>query len=228
MDERKLESVCRFLYLAEKEYEALSQYCNSLSQLTHAFNEPKSNHNNNRSKNTETRPSSLSAHDGKDRHLGYIMDPNSFLKNTYILEYQNKQKAALLAYTNSLTTLQTIHKKLSQCHDTIVKVEKNCTVQAAPIHANSHYDNSNDHFDEFAKSISNHLGLSKRVLKTCASSMSAGFGPFYDNGMIKNLGGSNSGQESSILEDWHEIRIVAVTAYRGSIAQMKQLIASVN
>jgi len=67
----------------------------------------------------------------------------------------------------------------------------------------------------------NHLNLSTRVLHTCCSSSAVGFGPFHQNGILKNLIGGNDGDE-----EWHRIRIVALSSMRSSISRFEVYIAN--
>ena len=224
-----------FLSIANEEYEALTNYCNSLSLLTHAI------HNNTASTPTISTSISATNDNNNNNESSEVMDPNLFLpkqllsssssssSSSSLFLQKEKQSNALKEYQNSLNELQNIHSKLLTCHDTIVNV-MNDDVKEHQLQQSSqsiHLLSSTSTLVLLVKSISNHLELSTRVLKTCASSMKNGYGPFYENGLLKNLGGGGgditSGTSSS-MEDWHEIRIVALTAYRGSIVRLKQMV----
>jgi hypothetical protein len=206
-----------FLNLANQEYEALANYCNSLSHLTHAIHAPKQQQQQNKQQQRQRQ-----RYRRPRQSQSKIMDPNLFLQqpstsSSYSSSYsstRNLQLNALIEYQNTLQILQNIHSKLVQCQQKQTK------------------KNMNNEGESEASIISlRHLELSTRILKTCSSSMKYGYGPLYENGIIKNLAGSNTGtsgtgndNDSDSLEDWHEIRMVALTSYRGSIARLKLFI----
>ncbi len=199
-----------FLTLANEEYDALATYCNSLSILSHSIHNPQRK-NDSFSTNIHTRYSSSTSSS---------LDPNLFLSHTSNFFQQSSQQQqiidALHTYQDSLDKLQNIHSNLIQCHDKLQNQSEN--------ENQNRYDN-NQTYSCIYDATSNHLGLSTRVLKTCSSFMKTGHGPFYENGILKNVGGGNSKDYSSdSLEDWYEIRIVSLTAYRASVARLKQMI----
>lgn len=209
MDNQKTTTLTSsFLTLANEEYDALATYCNSLSILSHSIHNPQRK-NDSFSTNIHIRNSSSSS---------TSLDPNLFLNHTSTFFQQSSQqqqiKDALQTYQDSLDKLQSIHSNLIQCHD---KLQNQYAKQ-------NQYDN-NQTYSYICDAISNHLGLSTRVLKTCSSFMKTGYGPFYENGILKNVGGGNTQDFSSdSLEDWYEIRIVSLTVYRASVARLKQII----
>lgn len=215
--------ISSFLTLANQEYEALATYCNSLSQLSYAV------HNSPQSATMTPMERSIEAHIRETKNVKSnnnnnirfrsnqlrVLEPNLFLKKTSSLqESRELQFTAVGEYHDALHKLQSIHAQLKQCHDVII---------------NDNQRQNDDGGDDTIGFVKKHLELSTRVLKTCASSMKSGYGPFFENGMLKNIGGGGAGQavDSDSIEDWHDIRIVALTAYRGSIARLKQVVDTV-
>eukprot|EP00559_Dactyliosolen_fragilissimus_P005392 CAMPEP_0184867598 /NCGR_PEP_ID=MMETSP0580-20130426/27216_1 /TAXON_ID=1118495 /ORGANISM="Dactyliosolen fragilissimus" /LENGTH=190 /DNA_ID=CAMNT_0027367985 /DNA_START=111 /DNA_END=679 /DNA_ORIENTATION=+ len=76
--------------------------------------------------------------------------------------------------------------------------------------------------DDLNQMMRKHLELSERALRTCSSSTIVGPGPFYANGMIKNLGSWQGSQDSGTLDNWHDFRVVALNSVKASIAQMER------
>ena len=216
-----------FLTLINQEYEALTTYCNSLSLLSHAIH--KNNHHDDDdddSMNTLTmlipQQNKKVANNSnliKKNKVITTLDPNLFLPSK--LKIQSKQQIKKLQ-EESLMEYQMALENLQQIHSKILKWYNSRCIQEEQEEFN--------HEIIINEYITKHLELSKRVLKTCSSFMKNGYGPLFENGMLKNIGGgdgngkNNIGIDSNSIEDWHEIRIVALTAYRGSIARLKQVL----
>mmetsp|Transcript_17071 Transcript_17071/g.19744 ORF Transcript_17071/g.19744 Transcript_17071/m.19744 type:complete len:242 (+) Transcript_17071:28-753(+) len=224
-------SFSTFLSISDAEYEALSKYCNSLSQLTYAIHAP-----NERS----AKETSVSSFEGggagggtsvvndQDNNIQKDIKYNTMMMNPSLFISKSNKKSssantsspdvclsALLEYQNTLQLLRTKHMELVECYDILSK----------------HYDRQqrerHDQQENMIQ-IKNHIQLSERVLKTCASSSTVGYGPFHENGLLKNLGGggigtSPSDSEDPRNEDWHEIRIVALTSLKASITRIRRI-----
>ncbi len=214
-----------FISIANEEYDTLVNYCNSLSKLTHAAYGQKDDkvQRERKKKNEQEIVGVVGGSDVDDNNnnngvandIGSIemkrknimcLDPNDFLPSPQSSGYRKTQEDmiysnALQEYQTCLEQLRTQHSKLIHCQNKLSESMEEC----------------ND-----LEMMTKHLELSSRVLKTCASSMKRGYGPFYENGILKNIGGGlNQSVESDVMEDWYEIRIVALTSYRASVARLK-------
>ena len=181
-----------FLGYANDEYEKLSQYCNNLSNLS-GLNKISSQHSSTSS--IEATDSTLLNRKVRD------ISRSQYLTHAISISPLTNEETTFVKYYDALNELREAHSKL-------VKWSESSQIQ--------HESNSESLKDtESFKLASEHLQLSGRVLRTCAcSSESKGYGPLFENGMVKNLAGT--------VEDWHEIRIVALVALRGSISKIKR------
>lgn len=176
-----------FLSYANDEYELLSDYCNSLSRLSLALASERNNAIGNAALfgDLDEIP--------RQRNFSEIIEIPSM----------SGGETSLISHYDTLNELRVAHSRM------IKSIESYST-------ENSHDQSDSDiieHMDY--KLASEHLLLSERVLRTCAcSSPSEGFGPLFENGIMKNLVGTSA-------ENWHEIRIVALVALRGSLAKIK-------
>ncbi len=220
LEEEEESPMSLFLALANEEYDALTRYCNSLSGVSHAVNAPV------KKQQRQRRPQPPSNQHGRfppqnsNATTRNCIDPNVFLPGPFAASAVSRsqeelQVSALMEYQDSLRNLQKIHSKLCECCEDIMERHG----------SNSTSSKNNESQITF---ISNHLDLSKRVLNTCSSSMKRGYGPLYENGLLKNLGGGGGvdGGNSGGVEDWHKIRIVALSSYRASISKLESLIAT--
>lgn len=172
-----------FIELANREHDALTEYCNSLSTLSNALDST-NNARNNDNAVTDT--------------LIYNDVPHRSSKNEQV-------EASLLNYIQALTNLQS-------CHRAIQENYHKSTTSTTTTRMNNEHNISNFR----RKLLFEHMELSKRILTTCASSSSVGYGPLHENGLLKNLMGLKKD------ENWHEIRVVALVSYRASIQRLKR------
>ncbi len=195
-----------FIALADTEYDALSEYCNSLSLLSHAIHE-------------SHKPKSFNSNSTHDLSMGTTSSSRTHSVGGYSATLtKNKEEQALLGYTRALRTLQKCHSKLIQCKHSYY--ESTTTTHDNEINA----DNKILH-EDIKHFIMKHLELSSRVLRTCASSDTKGYGPLHENGILKNLTGAAAhGGEMDI--DWHEARLVSLVSLRASIERLKEFSVS--
>jgi len=179
-----------YLSYANDEYELLSDYCNNLSRLSIALTSEDNN---------------TLVHASSNGKAAEIPRRRALVSEITELPCRTGGETSLIAHYDTLNELRAAHSMLVQW------VESYSTTEI--LHDQSGGDFSEDMDYKLA---SEHLQLSERMLRTCAcSSTSAGFGPLFENGMMKNLVGTSA-------ENWHEVRIVALVALRGSIAKMNR------
>ena len=118
----------------------------------------------------------------------------------HFIPQENEVESALVHYTSCL-------KNLKLRHSNLVKSLREMESQ----------QNESESLPEV---FAEHVELSGRVLTTCASSASRGFGALYENGLLKNLSGAGN-------DDWHEIRIVSLVSLRASIEIVKNKIEAI-
>lgn len=157
-----------FIQLANREYNALTEYCNSLSILSHSLN--------------------------STNKSGNVTDIPSHSSRT-----KKEVEASLINHMQALRNLQTCHHAILESYHHKIK---------------NNFKEDDTSFRR--KLVFEHMELSKRVLTTCASSSSSGYGPLHENGLLKNLTG--------VTKDvnWHEIRVVALVSLRASIQRLKR------
>jgi hypothetical protein len=64
-----------------------------------------------------------------------------------------------------------------------------------------------------------HINLSTRIITTCASSStSAGFGPLYENGILRDLNGS----DDIMNQSWHHVRIISLATLQTNISKLRR------
>ena len=170
-----------FIKQANSEHDALSEYCNSLSTLSHSINSSQEKHPE--EEIMLGNPNASRKDRGSARQMQMQMQTNE----------RSEVETELIEHTRILLTLQTCHARLIQTCD---ELEKSSDSKLQ---------------DEMCRK---HVGLSHRVLASCASTNSRGYGPLYQNGLLKNLTGNGD-------DDWHEIRVVALVSLRASIERMK-------
>jgi|EP00979_Chaetoceros_neogracilis_P003495 hypothetical protein len=174
-----------FIKQANIEHDALSEYCNSLSTLSHRIGT---------SQETHPEVETMAGNPSHNPHMNASRtDPALMIHMEMPMEEQNEIESELIEHTRTLRHLQTCHSKLIQTRDTMEK------------------SSDNKLQDEMCEK---HVRLSQRVLASCASTNSRGYGPLYENGLLKNLIGNGD-------DDWHEIRLVSLVALRASIEKMK-------
>jgi len=179
-----------YLSYANDEYELLSEYCNNLSRLSIALT---SEHNN------------TLVHASSNGKAAEIPRRRALVSEITELPCRTGGETSLIAHYDTLNELRAAHSMLVQW------VESYSTTEILHDQSGGDFSEDTDY-----KLASEHLQLSERMLRTCAcSSTSAGFGPLFENGMMKNLVGTSA-------ENWHEVRIVALVALRGSIAKMNR------
>ena len=164
-----------FLKQANLEHDALSEYCNSLSTLSHRINET-----------------------SQENYLEANMESSNPLRvdpTLVALDMGNRREleSELIVHSRILRRLQVCHAKLIQICENMEKSSDNKLLS-----------------ELFKK----HIGLSHRILTTCASTNSRGYGPLHENGLLKNLTGNGD-------DDWHEIKVVALVSLRASIEKLK-------
>jgi hypothetical protein len=165
-----------FIQLANREHDALTEYCNSLSTLSHSLNS---------TMNTNST----------------VTDTTTFYRDIPPRRSKNEVEVSLRNHMQALKNLQTCHYEILESYH---KIMNNGLKE--PEHDNSIP----------RRRLVEHMELSKRVLTTCASSSSSGYGPLHENGLLKNLTGSSKD------ENWHEIRVVALVSLRASIQRLKR------
>jgi len=180
--------VLNFIELANREHDALTEYCNSLSTLSHAL------HSTNNARNNDNAVT--------DTFI-YNDAPHRSTKNEQV-------EASLLNYIQALTNLQS-------CHGAIQEKYHKSTTMTITTRTRTRTMNNEHNISTFQrKLLFEHMELSRRVLTTCASTSSVGYGLLHENGLLKNLVGLKKD------ENWHEIRVVALVSYRASIQRLKR------
>jgi len=202
-----------FLSYANDEYEKLSDYCNSLSCLS--------------SSSQQQQQQSQSQHHNitDDTITNNFCNVTDLTRQQYLSQAMKvhsltEEETAVIKHYDALNELRVAHSKLVQWKEDICDEESIIIVN--DIHSQEEQDDNEFSSSgccfqdtESFKLALEHLELSGRTLRTCASSsMSKGYGPFFEDGIVKNLIGTG---------DWHEIRIVSLVGLRGSIANMERI-----
>ena len=206
----------QFFDLANAEYDALCRYCNAMARISHATNPrsfPVSSDND--SFNYPTSPQEVyNPTLNLSTMLAYrYLSGKGFLhtdsgSSSIPSDPIFSLKACMEEYYTALEDLRWCHSQLKlfvsqqglKNYDTLVKNE---SLIEKPILA----------------WMLDHLELSSRVIRTCASSStSIGFGPFYENGLLKDL----NGNDDCINQSWHQVRIVTLASLQANIHRIRR------
>jgi len=183
-----------FYKIAKYEYDSLVSYCNILGEISNVIN----------GKNQWTsNVSSNSYVDLRNDVDGQLR--NNLVHDVLQNDLERKKRSiienSLSCYNLALEKLRTAHIKLVDYVSMEKNKEREYKVQIM---------------------MNEHVILSERVLNTCSSSSIHGPGPFYTNGILKNL----SCSEASDDKGWHEARLVGLSSLKESIWRVSGYIDS--
>ena len=207
------------LKLANAEHDALTEYCNVISALSHAVNSsPQKQPEGSKSKSTHLNISiNPAGGKGGRGRAPMIMIPSTA---TAAAAEEDKASSALADYMTALQHLKRCHAKLRRGIEGMMAMEN----QSQDSNTNTNTNTSAKkkipaaaHWSIFRR----HLEVSRRALRTCASSSSTGFGPLHRNGLLRNLVGNGYGYGD---DEWHEIRVVTLVSLRASIRELSRTI----
>mmetsp|Transcript_16039 Transcript_16039/g.24037 ORF Transcript_16039/g.24037 Transcript_16039/m.24037 type:complete len:207 (+) Transcript_16039:3-623(+) len=152
--------ISSFIQIANSEHDALSDFCNSFTEMSYAMNQPKDS--------SKTSSTSVGMKDSEST----LLDSSRFL----FMKGNAKIDSSLMEYVKAL-------KRLQLCHSELVKfIEVDVGQSKSSAQSEEERPRNAEDF------ISRHVQLSSRVLRTCASSStSKGYGPLHENGLLKNL-----------------------------------------
>lgn len=213
-----------FIELATAEYDALHRYCNSMARISHAASIPSSHHplgillsQKNSSMNSIMSQVSNSSHSVDIRTLlaqQYLTERGSFTDDDSSPSSSSSTLVdAMEEYYNALESLRNCHSKLIQY------ISQQQEIYMMNCEHNNSLESSCVAKQPILGWMIEHGDLSSRILKTCSSSStSKGFGPFYENGILKDL----NGKDDCMNQSWHHVRIVSLASLQANITNMKR------
>lgn len=180
---RLIKSAEAFLASAATESAALSDFCNAYAEMTHAA--------------AEHKPSSLtmSSSSSPSPSGGGLGDDRS--------ARTRRLHRAVSAHSDALEALRAARKKVLADHSRFVRQCKDDPGRR-PLRGD---------VLSLSESISRHVGLSERAVRTCCSQG----GLIHANGLLVSDAAGGEGDVSG-----HEMRLVMLSAVRASIAEVKR------
>ena len=204
----------QFIDIASAESDALHRYCNAMARISHVV--------------TPRNHPFLSPTQSMHVFLGQELE-NIDLR-TALAERHLSQRGLhpYPSFNNSDSRLHRgndyLHDAMEEYYDALEALRTCHSLLTHFISEQSALDKALEHDVSILEKpvlswMMDHLDLSCRVLTTCSSSStSIGFGPFYENGLLKDL----NGNDDSMNKSWHQVRIVSLAALQSNITRIKR------
>jgi hypothetical protein len=194
-----------FLDLASAEYNALHRYCNSMAQISHSAI-PRSH--------PSQAPSITHAPVSSTQEFYSSIDLSTMFAQQCLSPYSPSYKDNDKLLQESMEEYYDAIDSLRTCHAQLVQF-----ISEQELWYNQKQVEEHIQQQPILGWMKDHCELSGRVLTTCASSStSRGFGPFYENGLLKDL----NGKDDSMNQSWHQVRILSLATLQANITKIRK------